>query len=330
MAVRITIILFLVTASIGLGSGQVQSMVWPPSPDKPRVEYVGEIRCADLTAKAGLFGRIKRLIGGRSSEDALSLPFDVLAKDGYLYLTCQNLPALVRIDPKENAFIVLKCEEIPFIYPIALCDGGDNTVYITDSESRTVYRLYNDMVEPFIKDGLNRPTGIACNAKLGRLYVVDTGDHSLKIYDLKGRFIAQVDGRGKNESAFNFPTFARAASDNSVIVNDALNYRIKLLDGDGRLLTAFGQEGDGPGAFSRPKGIAIDSPGHIYVVDNLFDNVQVFDHDGRILLVIGSAGQEPGRFWSPAGIDIVGDTIYIADTFNNRIQILRYLGGSDD
>jgi hypothetical protein len=43
--------------------------------------------------------------------------------------------------------------------------------------------------------------------------------------------------------------------------------------------------------------------------------------------VIGAAGQDAGQFWSPGGIDIVNDTIYVADTFNNRIQILHYLGG---
>ena len=68
--------------------------------------------------------------------------------------------------------------------------------------------------------------------------------------------------------------------------------------------------------------------GRFFVVDNLFVNIQVFDDTGRILLVIGSRGQDRGQFWSPAGIDIENDTIYIADTYNNRIQVLRYLGGN--
>jgi DNA-binding beta-propeller fold protein YncE len=92
-------------------------------------------------------------------------------------------------------------------------------------------------------------------------------------------------------------------------------------------VTTIGREGDGPGTFARPKGVAVDARGNIYVVDGLFDNIQVFSPTGKLLLVIGSAGSGIGQFWSPAGISIDGDLIYIADTFNHRIQILRALGG---
>ena len=81
------------------------------------------------------------------------------------------------------------------------------------------------------------------------------------------------------------------------------------------------------GTFARPKGVAVDSEGNAWVVDALFDNVQVFDGEGRLLLVIGGPGQTAGEFWSPAGIATRGREIYIADTFNNRIQVLRYIGG---
>ena len=109
---------------------------------------------------------------------------------------------------------------------------------------------------------------------------------------------------------------------------DVVDVRVRV-QADGSYQFEFGEEGDGPGTFSRPKGIAVDSDNNIYVVDNLFDNVQVYNKSGQVLLVIGNAGQNPGEFWSPAGIDIDNDTIYVADTFNNRIQILRYLGGDN-
>ena len=72
--------------------------------------------------------------------------------------------------------------------------------------------------------------------------------------------------------------------------------------------------------------MAVDDSGNIYVVDGLFDNIQVFDPDGRLLMVIGSRGAGAGEFWSPGGLCIDGDDVFIADTFNNRIQVLRYLG----
>ena len=55
---------------------------------------------------------------------------------------------------------------------------------------------------------------------------------------------------------------------------------------------------------------------------------KTIDERFRLDCKIGGGGQGSGQFWSPAGIDIANDTIYIADTFNNRIQILHYLGGT--
>ena len=110
-------------------------------------------------------------------------------------------------------------------------------------------------------------------------------------------------------------------------VNDTLNFQIKRYDRSGQLLGSFGAEGDGPGTFARPKGVAVDADGNIWVVDALFDNVQIFDDQGRLLLVIGGPGQAEGEFWSPVGIAMQGDEVFIADTFNNRIQVLKYHGG---
>jgi DNA-binding beta-propeller fold protein YncE len=200
-------------------------------------------------------------------------------------------------------------------------------ILISDSEAAAIFKFTGGKVKPFITENLLRPTGIAALDDQGAIYVVDTGDHSLKIFDYEGKFIKKIGGQAEGISGFNFPTFALATANNQVIINDALNYKIKRFDGDGNLEFSFGEEGNGPGTFSRPKGIAMDDKNHIYVVDNIFDNIQVFSEEGILLLVIGSGGQNPGQFWSPAGIDIVDNIIYIADTYNNRVQILRYIEG---
>ncbi|MEE9552687.1 MAG: 6-bladed beta-propeller [candidate division Zixibacteria bacterium] len=307
-------------------ASQPDHPMWPLPPDKPKVEYLGEIFCEDLDLKSGFFGKLKRFIAGASEIEKISLPFDVLVSGRTMFMTCQNIPYLISVDLDELKYNVYTSDKLPFKYPIGLCGGKNGEIYITDSENATVYRFSNGKVEPFISDRLLRPTGISANKSLQRLMVIDTGDHSLKLFDFDGNFIKMSGGKAGGDSGFNFPTFAAANGKGGILVNDALNYRIKRFDWDGNFISAFGAEGDGPGAFSRPKGIAVDSEDHIYVVDNLFDNIQVFDDSGKLLLVIGSGGRKMGEFWSPSGIDIANDTIYIADTFNNRVQILRYLG----
>ena len=65
------------------------------------------------------------------------------------------------------------------------------------------------------------------------------------------------------------------------------------------------------------------------MVDALFHAFQIFDATGRLLLPVGERGHERGEFWLPTGIFIDDDdTIYIADSYNQRIQVLRYTGGA--
>jgi sugar lactone lactonase YvrE len=66
-------------------------------------------------------------------------------------------------------------------------------------------------------------------------------------------------------------------------------------------------------------------------VEALFDAVQIFDAEGRFLLAFGERGLGPGQFWLPAGIFIdADDRVYVADTYNQRIQIFQYLRGAHD
>jgi DNA-binding beta-propeller fold protein YncE len=62
-------------------------------------------------------------------------------------------------------------------------------------------------------------------------------------------------------------------------------------------------------------------------VDAVFDNVQIFDSSGQLLLNLGEGGTNPGQFGLPAGIAIgLDNKIYVADSYNRRIQVFQYIG----
>ena len=113
----------------------------------------------------------------------------------------------------------------------------------------------------------------------------------------------------------------------NLYVTDALNFRVQIFDPNGTPLSAFGSHGDASGDLARPKGIGVDRNGDIYLVDALFDAVQMFDREGRYLMAFGSQGREPGHFWLPSGLAIDGDRVYVADSYNQRVQVFRFLGG---
>lgn len=320
------LLLLVLLLVIAAGTTPARSTTcWPPPPDEARVEFVREIRLDELGREQGFLGRLLNLVGGRDPSADLALPFDVEIVGDHLFVVCRDLPALVRVDQKQGSYKMFRCSELPLSTPIALARAG-GMVFVSDSGSGCVYRLEGERLTPWITEGLVRPTGIAAMPGGKTLCVVDTGDHQVKVFDPDGNRISGFGGRGEASQELNFPTFA-AETDNGILVNDTLNYRIKRFDFDGVLISSFGGEGDGPGAFARPKGVALDPAGNTWVVDSLFDNIQVFDGSGRLLLVIGGPGQAEGEFWSPAGIATAGDEMYVADTYNNRIQVLHQLGG---
>src|SRR6185369_1093137 len=89
----------------------------------------------------------------------------------------------------------------------------------------------------------------------------------------------------------------------------------------------FGVMGDSRGELNKPKGIAVDPEGRIFVSDALLDAVQIFDDTGQFLFSFGSTGTDDGYFWMPSGLFIHEGYIFVADTFNQRVQIFRYLSG---
>ena len=324
--IKTVVSIVLLTCLATTLTAQSNTPHWPESGSDYRVKYIDQIRFSELSPSGGFFKKLVRFIGGGVESDVISLPFDIVAVDGSLFVICQNIPALVEINREDNTFKLHTDDDHPFEYPVSLCHAGDGVIYVTDTKTNSVYRYANGEVKLFVSSGLVRPTGITALRSAGLIVISDTGDQNVKLIDSVGNIVRVISSTVDSISLFNYPTFATTISDQQILINDALNYQIKRFDIDGNLIGSFGAEGDGPGRFARPKGIATDSDNHIYVVDNMADNVQIFDTTGRVLLEFGSSGSEAGQFWSPAGIDINNDTIYIADTFNDRIQILFYKG----
>lgn len=97
----------------------------------------------------------------------------------------------------------------------------------------------------------------------------------------------------------------------------------------------IGGNGIEPGQFKEPQDVAVDAAGNFYVTDFSAHNVQEFDSTGKLVFSFGKEGKHPaddngpGEFEQPSGIwvDAQGN-IYVADTFNHRIQKFDSSGNS--
>lgn len=312
---------------------EATDLVWPPPPQPARVRYLRSIATPeDVEGEKGVFGRVWEFVRGPQDEE-MRKPMDVVTDDrGRIYVSDPAAKCVHVFDREEAEYERWETvDNVDLVLPFGLDTDEEGRLFVSDSEQRRVFQLERDgdLRRRYGGDELQRPTDLAVDPARGRLYVVDTPAHEIKVYGLRdGRLQRVLGGHGTRPGRFNFPSYVNVDPAGRLYVTDGLNGRIQVLSPEGEPLGAIGQHGDGSGDFSAPKGVGIDGDGHLYVADAAFDNIQVFDRKGRLLLYFGKAGQAPGRFWMPTGVHVDGrDRIYVTDSYNKRIQVFRYLGG---
>lgn len=114
----------------------------------------------------------------------------------------------------------------------------------------------------------------------------------------------------------NFPKDL-AISGSDVFVADSINKRVvRLSAATGAVLGAFGAS-----ALHRPEGIAVEDSGEIWVADTSWNRLVQFSPAGAVLRTLGSLGTAHGRFNQPTHLEISGSNLYVADVWNDRVEV---------
>jgi uncharacterized protein (TIGR03663 family) len=187
---------------------------------------------------------------------------------------------------------------------------------------------------------LAAPTGITVDSE-GMAYVADTLNHRIQVYNRWGEFERSIGGQGSGEGQFNEPRGVAVDSAGNLYVADTWNARVVKIAPDGEWLATWGSgdtdmgggrmatinetpedNRDNPLGFFGPRGIAVDSAGNVYVADTGNKRIVMTDNEGEFIYQWGEAGSAPGSFNEPTGIaiDEANDLIYVADTWNSRVQ----------
>ncbi|RJQ16393.1 MAG: 6-bladed beta-propeller [Nitrospiraceae bacterium] len=126
----------------------------------------------------------------------------------------------------------------------------------------------------------NFPTNIALDGE-GNIYVVDTNNFRVQIFNPDGKHIKTIGRIGDAPGSFARPKGIAIDSEGHIYVVDAAFQNFQIFDKNGQLLLFVGEAGYGNGQFFLPAGIFIDSEDRIYVVDQLNKRVQVFEYLGE-------------------------------------------------
>jgi len=172
------------------------------------------------------------------------------------------------------------------------------------------------------------PFGITINSK-GNIFVCDSGNHRIQIFNPEGNFISTFGSKGNRNGQFNHPIGIIIDSKGNIIVSDQKNYRIQIFDSNGNFISTFGSHGDKIGQFKFPGGICVDKNDNIYVCDSWNNRIQIFDFQGKFISTFGLKGNENDQFHNPVGITFnsIGN-ILVSDNYNNRIQTFNSTFGT--
>jgi len=246
------------------------------------VTDAGRVMVFDLLNKTFSF------IGKDPGVGQLRVPLGIAAaSDGRLFVTDV---AADRVFVYQNGrYSNALGESGEFESPSGLCiDETRGLLYVVDSRKHviSVYSLtQNKLIRTIGSRGeeegkFNFPTNIAVDPT-GNIYVVDTGNFRVQVFDAEGNFKRAFGKLGDAPGTLARPKGIGLDSEGHIYIADAAFQNFQIFDQEGNILLFVGESGFGPGKFNLPAGLTIDKNDRIYVVDQVPGSFQIFQYLGE-------------------------------------------------
>lgn len=162
---------------------------------------------------------------------------------------------------------------------IYVADVELDQVIVFDADSRKLVRKLGTSGKNHTltdEGNFSKPTFVAVS-KDGNVYVTDTMNDRVEVFDADGGFIRAFGKNGDGAGDFARPKGIAIDSDGHVWVADAMLERLQVFTPEGQLLMAVGNFGILPGQFQALTGIAFDAKNNrIFTAEQFYGRVQMF------------------------------------------------------
>lgn len=162
-----------------------------------------------------------------------------------------------------------------FLY---VADTGLDQILVYDADTyKLLRRLGTTGKEHTLTDpgNFSKPTNVALD-KDGNLYVSDTWNDRVEVFDADGNFIRTWGKNGDGPGDFARPKGIAIDCDGHVWVADAMLNRLQVFTPEGRLLLGMGGFGIMPGEFEALTGLTIDKQNRVFTSEQMLGRTQMF------------------------------------------------------
>jgi len=284
-----------------------------------------------------------------SGEGQFNTPHGIaIAPDGTLYIAdtsnnrIQHFSATGQYLNSWGAFADVTAGDAPigtFNQPWAVAISPDgNFIYVADTWNHRIQKYTSGgtpvkmwgtpLYDPTTTDpvGIWGPRGIAVDAQ-GRVFVADTGNKRIMVYDADGNFLQQIGSEGLSIGQFEEPVGLTFDARGYLYVDDTWNQRIQVFapSTDGTTYSPLLQwdiSGWYGESLDNKPYIASDSQGHIFVTDPEGYRVLEFSANGGFIRTWGDFGSGAENFGLASGIAVdAAGRVWVCDATNNRVML---------
>ena len=171
-------------------------------------------------------------------------------------------------------------------------------------------------------DQLCNPHGVTVDNTTRMIYVADTLNHCVKVFDNTGKYLSRI-GDSTGDGKMDYP-HSLAIYENRILISHGypgnnsfsiLNYQL-----DGKFLSRIGKHGKADLHFRFPYGLTINQTnGDIYVCDRDNKRIQILSKDFKFISKFGEDSLS-----EPLDIKLSKDYIYVLDGSNPCVYLFDY------
>jgi DNA-binding beta-propeller fold protein YncE len=268
----------------------------------------------------GVAGQFERLLAGPGEDIKLERPVGVGGVEDILYIADAATKLVYKYDLTLKVITPLNGVTVHFAgEPGKLYAAKDRSFYVVDSIGKQVLHFSESgELKTKFQDlaNLSRPMDVLVDEKSGDVYVADGSYSHIVVFNQFGKAIRALGQRGTGPGRFRAITGMAEGADGLFVI-DRLELPVQVFTWEGAYRYSFGES-----ELVFPSAIAVDRDQRVFVSDRSDNTLRVYQ-DGQLLLTYGGGGAAPGRFREVESLWVSGNLLYVADSLNKRVQVLR-------